>query len=60
MAGAHTRDMNTTTIKCQASKCSAEFFLVEARGDVKNLCLIHGDAHMRANGHQNDPNYSVD
>jgi hypothetical protein len=54
--------MNTTPAltKCQAPKCSAEFFLVEARGAVKNLCLDHGDAHMRANGHQNDPLHSVD
>jgi hypothetical protein len=54
--------MNTTPAltKCQAPKCSAEFLLVEARGAVKNLCLDHGDAHMRANGHQNDPLYSVD
>lgn len=53
--------MTTATLtKCQATDCTAEFFLIEARGDVKNLCLDHGDAHMRANGHQNDPAYSVD
>lgn len=53
--------MNTTqTTKCQARNCTAEFFLVEARGAAKHLCLEHGDEHMRANGHQNDPHYSVD
>jgi hypothetical protein len=53
--------MNTTKLtKCQASKCNAEFFPVEARGAIKNLCLDHGDAHMRANGHQNNPLHSVD
>lgn len=46
--------------KCLVRGCNAEFFLVEARGDVKHLCLDHGDAYMRANGHQNDPHYSVD
>jgi hypothetical protein len=53
--------MNTAeTTKCLATDCTAEFFLVEARGATKHLCLEHGAAYMRANGHQNDPTYSVD
>lgn len=50
----------TETTTCRIRSCAAEFYFVEARGDVKHLCLTHGDAYMRANGHQNDPNYAVD
>ena len=48
------------TTTCTETNCTAEFFLVAARGDVKHLCLTHGDAYMRANGHQNDLGYVVD
>lgn len=53
-------DSYMTTTNCTEANCTAEFFLIEERGPVKNLCLTHGDAHMRANGHQNDLGYVVD
>jgi hypothetical protein len=56
--------MPTTTeaqlITCTSTDCTAEFFFVVARGETATMCLDHGHEHMRANGHQNDPTYSVD
>lgn len=48
------------TTKCTVRGCHAEFFLIAARGDRQHLCLTHGDAYMRANGHQNDTGHAVD
>ena len=50
----------TATTTCIVRGCRAEFFLIPARGDVKHICLTHADNYMRASGHQNEPNYSVD
>jgi len=50
----------TEMTTCVVRGCGAEFYLIESRGDRKHLCLTHSDAYMRANGHQNDPAYSVD
>lgn len=49
-----------TTTTCTQADCGTEFFLIEARGEVKHLCLTHGDEHMRASGRQNDLAYVVD
>lgn len=49
--------MNTTN----CTECGASgFYLIEARGPVKNMCLDCGGAWMRDHGHQNDPAYAVD
>lgn len=50
----------TQTTTCIVRGCGAEFYLILARGNIKHMCLTHGDLYMRSNGHQNDPNYSVD
>lgn len=55
-----TKNMITQTTRCIVRGCNAEFYLVEARYPVAHFCLSHGDAYMRSNGHQNDPNYVVD
>lgn len=55
--------MTTTTAPqlttCTAADCAAEFYLVPARGECARACLDHAEQHMRANGHQNDANWSV-
>lgn len=55
-----TTNTETPTITCVVRGCGAEFYLIPERGERKHLCLTHGDAYMRANGHQNDPNHAVD
>lgn len=53
-------DTQRETTTCIVRGCGAEFFLIPARGDVKHMCLSHGADYMRSNGHQNDPEWSVD
>lgn len=55
-----TTTTKTETTRCIVRGCVAEFFIIPARYPVAYMCLDHGDAYMRQNGHQNDPNYSVD
>lgn len=60
VAAAFAQPEPTETTTCVVSGCGAEFFLIEARGERKHLCLTHGADYMRSSGHQNDPEWSVD